>query len=146
MHEPNPASAAKRPASSKSAGLLALVVVVGYFAFEVSNLHRLKYRTEPAFILDEFASAHFAATACPITDAKQISNFDRNYAHVKRNALADAQSAESNDASSAETRVTTIIEAAQRRVAKLLEDEGCNGKELRRLQKLHQIRARLSLN
>lgn len=146
MHEPDHANTTERSASSKSAGLVALVVVIGYFAFEVSNLHRLKYRTEPAFILDEFASAHFAVTACPVTDVKQISDFERNYAHVKRNALADAQSAESNDASSAETRVTTIIEAAQRRVAKLLEEEGCNGKELRRLQKLHQIRARLNLN
>lgn len=121
--------------------LLGVVVVVGYFAFEVSNLHRLKYRTEPAFILNEFASAYYAVEACPVADAKQTSDFTRNYAHVRRNALKDAQAQET----SAEETVSRIIDGAKATVNELLLVDGCNGTELKRLQKLHQVRARLNL-
>jgi hypothetical protein len=125
-----------------------LVLAVGYFGFEISNLHRLGYRMEPAFILDEFAGAHYATLLCGEPAEEESRRFAANFAHVQRRAIADRQELvtgpDGTDPSPGEWLEQQLAERREE-VDVLFDTQGCAGPDMKRLLRLHEIRARLNL-
>ncbi|EAQ97482.2 hypothetical protein [Congregibacter litoralis] len=140
--------------------IAAVLLVVGYFGFEVSNLYRLQYRMEPLYIFDQFASAHSAIAVCGSSDAEERRRFTHNFDYVRSRAVdhlltpsaeAAPQTSESKASlapltvAQAEADIQDRLERRRDEVEALVEDQGCGGPDLRRLVKFHEIRARLNL-
>ncbi|MFK7830919.1 MAG: hypothetical protein AB8B57_14165 [Congregibacter sp.] len=131
--------------------IAAVVIVVGYFAFEVSNLHRLRYRMEPLYIFDQFASAHIAIQHCGTPDDEERRRFARNFNYVTRRAVEDTVEPVNPDSddqqrkADAEGSIRNRLELRRQEVEALLAAQGCQGADLRKLVKFHEIRARLNV-
>lgn len=142
--------------------IAAIIVVIGYFGFEAYNLHRLGYRMEPLYIFDQFASAHVAIQHCGQADSSERRRFADNFAYVTARAEEDLTERYTDELSTqpqeladnsapkvpeqhAEGSITDRLALRQAEVEALLESQGCDGPDLRRLVKFHEIRARLNL-
>jgi hypothetical protein len=133
----------KKPSSL--AGALAIVAVVAYLGLELHGLHRARDSMEPASIFRDFVGARHAVDRCG-ADAEERAAFDSNFAVVESQALRDL-AARNPQSSDAEHRV--ILEqqrrAREEEVDALIAREGCAGKDVWRLLKLHEVRSRLNL-
>lgn len=130
----------------KSHGLLAAVVVVGYFGLEIYNLFGLRYRTEPLYIFDEFASARVASELCGAPSEAVQRNFERNFLHVTRRAENDAAEQLPPNSSDSATELTQQrLEATRHSIESTVASNGCEAPEIRRFVKLYEVRSRLKL-
>lgn len=130
---------------SSLAGALAIVAVVAYLGLEVHGLHRARESMEPASIFREFVGARRAVERCG-ADADERADFDGNFAVVAAQASADL-AARNPQASDAERDAMLMQQqkAREDEVDALIVAQGCDGKDVWRLLKLHEVRSRLSL-
>lgn len=130
----------------KASTLFATIVVVGYIGFEIYALQRAGYRTEPAYILNEFVGAERATSRCGDPDADVERDFTRNMGAVKRSAARDY--AEKNPGASSGDVDRYIADSVRQRVSEVdasVDTAGCDAPEVRRLVMLYEKRARLNL-
>ncbi len=130
----------------KAGPALAILVLAAYIGFEIYALHRAGPRMEPAAILERFTSAQQATARCGEPAATVRADFERNYGHVRRNALEDAAEAAPDEPDATVTaRIDAQIRAAQTSTDELIDAKGCEDMEVWRLLQLYEKRARLNL-
>lgn len=128
-------------------GAIAFVLIaVGYFALELFAMSRMKYRTEPLYIYEEYVTADTAAMRCSDPDSAERSDFLRNFGAVRRRA-AKHLAQENPNVTSAEiaTRLDSLKAARSREVIRIIDARNCSDSEVWRWAKLHEVRARLNL-
>lgn len=123
-----------------------VVIAVGYFALELSTMHRLKYRTEPLYIYEEYVTADTAAMRCREPDSAERSDFLRNFGAVRRRAAKHLAEENPNESSNEiSVRLDSLEAARSREVTEFIDANSCSQSEVWRWAKLHEVRARLNL-
>ena len=126
--------------------IIAVVVVIGYIAFEVSTLYQLRHRMEPLYVFDEFVTADRATAKCGAPGPEERDDFLRNFAVVERNALADLAETSPNDSTEAHSAMLEQLRNDRiQEVDLFIEENGCQDQMAWRWVKLHEVRARLNL-
>ena len=126
--------------------LLFLLFVVGYVGFELYVIKRTGYRTEPDFIYNEFVGAQQASARCGDPTDAVSRNFARNFNAVERGAREDH--AEQNpEATPAEIDdfVASLTRERENEVDQMIDAQGCESADVRRLVVLYERRANLNL-
>jgi len=130
-------------------GVVAIVVLIGYFAIEVYGFHHAREQMEPAQVYLEFAGARRAATVCDADSPDRADverNFDRNFGAVTRLVTEDlAQSQPSLTPAELDLAIGERRQSRESEVDALIAQQGCAGKEVWRLRKLYEVRSRLKL-
>ena len=130
----------------KAGTALLLAIVLAYLAFEVHVVSRNAYRTEPAFIFDEFIAASQAVRRCGPLKPVDASRFEANYRYAAwRAASAVTDDAPADAPAAAERRRAAREAEVRQRVDGLVADLGCEHTELFRLRKRYENLARLNL-
>jgi hypothetical protein len=126
------------------APILLLLVLAGYIGFELYALHRTSYRIEPAYIFDQFLSAHHAVVKCGNPGPGQLEQFRRNLRSVAGRA-AEALRGEYPEQSLAdiEAMINERSRQREREVDAIIEAGGCADPQIKTLLKRFEIRARL---
>ncbi len=126
--------------------VLAIVVVIGYLVFEVSILHKQRYRMEPLFVHNEFVTANHATQRCGEPDEAERQQFLLNFKVVQRNALADLMEKTPETATvEASAELARLRTERESEVDTFIDSNGCDDKQVWRWVKLHDVRANLSL-
>lgn len=126
--------------------VLATLFVVGYVGFELFAIQKTKYRTEPDFIFNEFIGIQRASERCGDPDDDVKRRFARNLASVRRGAREDyiEQQPDRSEAD-ADDFIDALIGEREREVDQLIDDQGCEAADVRRLVILYERRANLNL-
>lgn len=126
--------------------ILAILVVVGYVGFEVNALRMVRYRFEPLYTLDRFASMHHATVRCGDPEPDVRERFRLNFAAVRTRAEREiAADPEQPSPEEVQRLLTERIRAREREIDALIESEGCEGPEMWRQLKRYEQRARLNV-
>jgi hypothetical protein len=126
------------------APILLLLVLAGYIGFELYALHRTSYRVEPAYIFDQFLSAHHAAVECGQPHPKQLEQFRRNLRSVAGRAAKDLQEKyPEKSAADIEAMIDQRSRQREGEVDAIIEAGGCADPQIKTLLKRFEIRARL---
>jgi hypothetical protein len=127
------------------AGAAAVVVVIGYLAFELYGLHRARERMEPAQVYAQFVRARHAVSVCGV-DSPARADFERNFEAVTRLATSDLAEREP-DVTPAQLQqmLAARRRAIEHDVDALVAEHGCKDNAVWRLLKLYEVRSRLTL-
>jgi hypothetical protein len=126
--------------------VIAVLVLAGYVGFEAWAVKRSGHLIEPANIFDQYIAIDQAAGRCGAPDEKQRKDFERNLAAVTRRARADlAESNATEPADLLDQRLRERADARRAGVDAVIDNQGCESKEIWKLVKLHEQRARLNL-
>lgn len=128
-----------------SAGVITLVVVFGYIAFELYAVRSARERMEPANVYAQFAMARHAVDRCG-ADSPYSADFERNFRAVTRLATRDlAERHPQQSPAQWDERLEAQRKAHDAEVDALIAEQGCTGEAVRRLLKLYEVRSRLNL-
>lgn len=123
-----------------------VVVVLGYVAFEVTQLRNSQHLFEPLHTFDQFVSANRAAERCGGAHDPERRSFLRNLEAVERWALDDLSATHPKESAEAiAQRLADRARGRERDVDVQIEEGGCEAPEVWGLRKLHEQRARLRL-
>ena len=126
-------------------GVITIFIVVVYLGLELYGLHHARERMEPGAVYDEFAGARRAVEVCN-PNPPEAGDFERNFRAVTARASGELEARQP-----APTPQEVAVELAARRSAReaevdaLIEEQGCKGSDVWRLQKLYEARSRLKL-
>jgi hypothetical protein len=124
----------------------ALFFVLLYAGWEVHGLYSSRHLMEPLYIYDQFVGADRAVERCGGAEAGEREKFLRNLDSVTRDAGEDlAEKHPEEDAGAIEARLAELRQEREAEVDALIEAQGCDGKEVWTLLRLHKMRARLNL-
>lgn len=124
------------------AGVLFVVIVLGYILFELSMLHRLGYRMEADYILEQMVPSAEAAALCGVPSARQQDAFAVKLERVVRRAVkergeADPRANPGNHAAEVEAQLAALRAG----VTALVDAEGCDGESVSTLLRRYTIYA-----
>ena len=113
------------------AGLVFVVIAGGYILFELSMLHRLGYRMEADYILQQMVSAQEAMRRCGGATGSPAKAFDEKLERLIQRAEREARQVEPDPgAAAAAAAVESRVAAIRAELAALVAREGCDSPEL----------------
>jgi hypothetical protein len=142
----NTRSSLCRQSSMRTGPVIAILILAGYVGFEAWVVKRSGHLIEPLNIFDQYIAIDRAATACGALDEDQRKDFQRNLDAVTRRARDDlAQIHATEPASAIDRRLRDRADVQRASVDAVIGAGGCQSKEIWKLLKLHEQRARLNL-
>jgi hypothetical protein len=126
--------------------LLAVVVLIGYFALEVTAARHAGPRMEPTAIFAELSAGHRTAERCGPLTPETLAQGVGNLAVIREQALRKLAKAQPDATDDALAR--TLDERATAARAKadgLVDAQGCDGKDVHTLRVRFDIHAKTSL-
>ena len=130
----------------KPGTILFILIVIGYFAFEMYAVSKVSYRMEPLYIFERFVAVDRAMTRCGQAEAAMKADFDRNRSSVRQKAeweLFEQNPAETQEA--IDRLLSEIIRKQETEVDELIHELGCDDIEIFKFIKGYGNRARLNL-
>jgi hypothetical protein len=128
-----------------TAGIVTLIAVLGYLAFELYAVRSARDRMEPAHVYAQFAMARQAVSRCE-ADSPYASDFERNFQAVTRLATRDlAEQQPDLSPAQLDDALAARRQIHERDVDVLIAEQGCAGGDVWRLRKLYEVRSRLNL-
>jgi len=125
---------------------LAALFVLGYLGFEIYAIQKTGYRTEPDYIFSQFVGAKAASERCGEPSDEVSRRFSRNFAAVERGAREDFVEQQANEtAASTSDYINELIGEREREVEQMIDSQGCEAADVRRLVVLYERRANLNL-
>lgn len=122
---------------------VALVLVAGYLAFELTALARARPRMEPDYIYRSMVAARTGVERCGDPPREQVAGFDAELERMRgrvREKFADGPTPP--DSTAIERRVDDLTRSAEAETSATLDAEGCDSFTARRLLQRHEMHAR----
>ena len=130
----------------KPGTILFVLVVIGYFAFEMYAVSKVGYRMEPLYIFERFVAVDRAMTRCGQPDAAMKADFNRNRASVQQRAKRELFEQSPEETQEDINRLLTeTIQREEEEVDDLIDELGCDDIELFKLMNGYENRAHLNL-
>ncbi|MFN2288751.1 MAG: hypothetical protein ABR578_10520 [Chromatocurvus sp.] len=130
----------------RGTGLLFGFFVLGYIAFEAYGVHTQRHLMEPGYIHAQYAAAEQATTRCGEAKPAAQQQFAHNLAVMERRAIGELLDSDAfSDRSAAATEVARRAEERRARIDTLADNAGCDDRQLWKLMKTYEQRARLKL-
>lgn len=120
---------------------VAVLLVAGYLAFELTALVRARPRMEPDYIYRSMVAARTGVERCGDPPPEQVAGFTDELERMRgrvRDKLIDGAA----DSAAVEARIADLTRAAEAETAATLEAEGCDSFAARRLLQRHKMHAR----
>jgi hypothetical protein len=125
-------------------GVLFVLLAGGYIVFELSMLHRLGYRMEVDYILDQMVSSEQAVKHCGQANADQRITFRKKLDRLIQRGIREQQEAAGNHPA-ADTRVVESVDARilaiRNRMDSVVAEQGCQSKIMTTWQRRYTIYA-----
>lgn len=123
-------------------GVITIVVVIVYVGLELYGLHHARERMAPEQVFREFVGARHAMRRCK-PEVPENRDFERNFQAVSARALK-ALHEQMPEGEGVEV-LANLRRVREAEVDALIRAEGCEGKGVWKLLKVHEIRGRLNL-
>jgi len=127
----------------KNGTALAVMIILGYVAFEGYAVHKASYRTEPAYIYNMLIEAQTAVDSCDDGLKPDVAGFRKVLTRVTlkyKNELAEQQP--TRDDGAIDQAVSAKAAAARNAVNAYIAENGCADQEVRNHQRRFDIYAR----
>ena len=132
-------------ASGRGALLPFLLIMTLYLGMEMVAAHRVGYRLEATYSLDQFAAEAEAVARCATPDPDRLSRFERNFDVVVRRARREAaEGPEAGDDASIAAALDARAATRAGEVAAIIDEAGCDDPRIRTLLQRFAIHARLN--
>jgi hypothetical protein len=119
-----------------------LLIVAAYVAFEAYALKKTAYRMEPLYLYGLFVGAGRAAERCAEPSSDQRRLFARNLdARVVRTTKALRKDEPGLSVSEASDRLAAVRDEREREVDALVEQRGCDDREVKAWLKRYEFRS-----
>jgi hypothetical protein len=121
----------------------AVILVLGYAAFEGYAFHRAGHRLDPLYRYDQFSAAGEAATLCHNPEAERHANFIHNERSARDRARgALREQGPQRSAGAIELQMRTRREKQEQAVRAIVADRGCHDPQIKTLLKRFENRSR----
>lgn len=123
----------------------AIVIVIGYIAFEGYAVHKASYRTEPAYIHNMLVEAKTAVQSCGEGSSPDTAGFNRSLTRVTEKLKRElTEENPDKDVDTINLEIAKKAAAAQATVEAYIAEKGCADQEVTNHLRRFDIYARKS--